>query len=963
MAGFIDDAGAGVRVGAAYSYMPAFARSTTTFESNLKFAGEHTALFGADTSTNTTRFLCYIAATGEIKTVIQAAEENSGNTTYIRSSGIFVPNDGVFHDVKVSYNFGTNTPYTVTIDGVASSGLSLAQNVYSVTWSRITAFILFAEKYREFAIDPNDTNNTTLFKSVKFKTGAWDLTQTVDNVAPSTIGGDALTLTDLETVYHAGFLTYLDYIKFPAITGVITGGVWRIKYEDIPAAALAQLNADGSDLRITTNILGGPALPIDIVSFSKVAGGIDIRLKADGVADSILHLWGNSPTAVQPLATDALGSQAVWSDEISSLIPMDGTSALPDRAGNVNDWRYSGSGSLSYSVNGTTLGAERMVSSSSLYQTIISDNTYSYRFIANVTAIHSDSTLIRMGTSEVRRNGTSDDFRIHFTNGARTAGAGFIQAFPTGLAVYDLVFNGSTHKLFRNGVQVWSYSYGVAMDWDATAFLFNHMDLILQGVSISDGVIPTDRVVAEASNLNAVGAWFIAEDVGGNGITGTVSYTLASLVSSIQGVLGDNIVVTGSSILDNVLLDSTASVGNSLTGTSDVNLDDVTLNSVALLGNTLTGTSDIFLDDVTADSVAILGNNISGTSAVSLVGASISSIAILGENISSIGSLGLGDIELDAQGSVGDAITSTGSLALADVVLDAQGLLGNSISGSATIDLADLLLDADALVGEVTLGVGALELVGVTIDSNALLGSSVSGSGSVDLDEATLQADTVVGNSLTGSATVSLEDLLLNASGLVGSVALGSGELDLQPATINSDATLGNILSGTGSINLDIAVINAIASVGADTTGTGNITLEDITTVGNGTVGLAISGAASYTLNSAFVTGIGTLGASITGAAIVTLGEVELEGLASTGAGIDGSANIVLSEATLAGIVEAFAVFLLKNDISLSTVIDSDLAFSVLMSLGDIQLSTKLRLGDIEAALSIYKDINLEGDL
>jgi hypothetical protein len=627
MSNFADSAGNGVRIGAAYSYFPSFSRGTTAFESNLKFVGEQTTLFGADTSTNTTKFLCYIAASGEIKTVIQAAEENSGNTTYTRSSGIFVPNDGAFHDVKVSYNFGFNTPYTVTIDGVASSGLNLAQNVYDVTWSKITAFILFAEKYREYAIDPNDANNTTLFKSVKFRADAWDLTNTVDNVAPSTVGGDALTLTDLSTVYHAGFLEYLGSLKFPAITGAIAGGVWRIRYEDIPAAALAQLNADGSDLRITTDVLGGTALPIDMVSFNKVVDGIDIRLKADGAADSMLYLWGNSPTAVQPLATDALGSQAVWADEISSLILMDGTSALTDRAGNVNDWRYAGSGGLSYSVNGTTLGADRMVASSSLYQTLLSDTTYHYRFIANVTAIAKDSTLIKAGSSEVRQNGTGNDFRIQFTNGARTAGSGFLTSFPapTGMTVYDLVFDGSAHRLYKDGVQVWSYTYGVAMDWDATAFLFNHMTLVLQGLSISNGTIPVDRIVAEASNLSAVGAWFIGEDAPSSGATLSEPYSLQQ--SQSIGQVG---VLQHSSITINSI-----SQGSEVSQLATGSMTEADLASI-------TNTQTIESITLTQSFVVIPDNLVMPQSVTNIAIASTNNIPI--NNLSSLESIGVAGI-------------------------------------------------------------------------------------------------------------------------------------------------------------------------------------------------------------------------------------------------------------------------------------------------------------------------------
>jgi hypothetical protein len=367
------------------------------------------------------------------------------------------------------------------------------------------------------------------------------------------VGYDASDIASwayLTPLDELGF-THIHTIKFPAITGTITGGVWRIRYEDIPTEALAQLKYDGSDLRITTDALGGNTpLPIDIASFNKVVDGIDIRLKADGATDSMLYLWGNNPNAVQPLATDVSGSKAVWADEISSLILMDGTSALTDRAGNVNDWRYTGSGGLSYSVNGTTLGADRMVASSSLYQTLVSDKTYHYRFIANVTAIATDSTLIKIGSSEVRQNGSGNDFRIQFTNGARTAGSGFLTSFPTptGMTVYDLVFDGGTHRLYKDGVQVWWYTYGVAMDWDATAYLFNHMTLVLQGLSISNETLPVDRIVAEASNLSAVGAWWIAADevssdqqisaiLSGGGVQ-NLSFDITKLIASITSSNG-----------------------------------------------------------------------------------------------------------------------------------------------------------------------------------------------------------------------------------------------------------------------------------------------------------------------------------------------------------------------------------------------------------------------------------------
>jgi hypothetical protein len=182
--------------------LPKPSRSSVTFNATLKHSGSSTTLFGTNTSTNTTRYKCYIDAAGQIRITIQAGEDNSGNTTYTRTTGVFVPNDGLFHDVQVYQTYGNGCFYTITLDGVATSGLNLDQNVYDTTWSKITNFMLFAEDYHTGGVTPNAANNTTLFKSVGFKENSWDFTRTDELSVPSTTGADSFTLTGLTGFYY-----------------------------------------------------------------------------------------------------------------------------------------------------------------------------------------------------------------------------------------------------------------------------------------------------------------------------------------------------------------------------------------------------------------------------------------------------------------------------------------------------------------------------------------------------------------------------------------------------------------------------------------------------------------------------------------------------------------------------------------------------------------------------------------
>jgi hypothetical protein len=81
-------------------------------------------------------------------------------------------------------------------------------------------------------------------------------------------------------------------------------------------------NADGSDLRFSSDIWGATPLAHELVYFTPGSSAAECWVKIpslSGADDTVIYVWYNNPGATAPAADSTYGSQAVWSDYLGVL--------------------------------------------------------------------------------------------------------------------------------------------------------------------------------------------------------------------------------------------------------------------------------------------------------------------------------------------------------------------------------------------------------------------------------------------------------------------------------------------------------------------------------------------------------------------------------------------------------------------------------------------------------------------
>lgn len=109
--------------------------------------------------------------------------------------------------------------------------------------------------------------------------------------------------------------TLLGDLEFPVVAGSHSGFVALVKHADLTSTMLAAANDTGGNLRFSSDDAGSSPLPCEIVQFNKVTAQVQIWVRNTSVTTGTkIYLWAGASGVSQPSATEALGSQAVWSD-------------------------------------------------------------------------------------------------------------------------------------------------------------------------------------------------------------------------------------------------------------------------------------------------------------------------------------------------------------------------------------------------------------------------------------------------------------------------------------------------------------------------------------------------------------------------------------------------------------------------------------------------------------------------
>jgi hypothetical protein len=110
-------------------------------------------------------------------------------------------------------------------------------------------------------------------------------------------------------------------------------------------------NADGSDIRASSDALGQNQLPVEVVLITKNAVAASARLEiyvnvssVSSSSNTVIYLWYGNSTATMPLATDTYGRNAVWTNHLA-VYHMTGAGDITDSTGNGHTAVNTGSAS------------------------------------------------------------------------------------------------------------------------------------------------------------------------------------------------------------------------------------------------------------------------------------------------------------------------------------------------------------------------------------------------------------------------------------------------------------------------------------------------------------------------------------------------------------------------------------------------------------------------------------------
>ena len=237
-------------------------------------------------------------------------------------------------------------------------------------------------------------------------------------------------------------LVTADLTNMPAVIEIFgtTAATANIDPEIVQTTAGNQCNADGSDIRITTDEAGTTQLPVDVVTVVQSATRANCMLEVwtllptiSSASDTVLWVWYKNPSATAPAVNDPSGRNAVWADFKCVFHLNESSGAFVDSTGSGYDGTAGGSSFPNQHTNTTLYGySQNFVAANSNYVEI-ADTAGVDRF--DITGNVHISALIMMsawnndyqnlcsrgqGWTRLRKDGVNDAIGFSRVVGANT---------------------------------------------------------------------------------------------------------------------------------------------------------------------------------------------------------------------------------------------------------------------------------------------------------------------------------------------------------------------------------------------------------------------------------------------------------------------------------------------------------------------------------------------------------------
>lgn len=339
--------------------------------------------------------------------------------------------------------------------------------------------------------------------------------------------------------------TYLGSLEIPSLGGATASNVPTvIKNADFTAAMLASLKADGGDLRLSSDLVGDTQLPIEIVDNLNVLWTL-----VPSVAATIkIYVWGNKPASVKEIDTAPFGSEAVWVDYEAVIHANEsGTNGVfYDSTGNGHSTTKRTGGTLS-AVSGNPIGGTWPNFTQNQTLSITNSSALINNTPFTLSAwVDADVVNISVGLLSSRYIGDTDSGTVRVDGNMLTQATG---AFNIASGTTTSVGVKTLLKAKQNTTSLQAVTNGTTTGTETTldgAESINNLDaantFMISGYYDEvvgrrlDGQAAEFRIKRskdtddfdsiEYDNQSATDAWWIAEDAGGEGVTGSSSFAI-----------------------------------------------------------------------------------------------------------------------------------------------------------------------------------------------------------------------------------------------------------------------------------------------------------------------------------------------------------------------------------------------------------------------------------------------------
>lgn len=277
---------------------------------------------------------------------------------------------------------------------------------------------------------------------------------------------------------------------------------WTFVFDQTYAAALTAvngpldstgtnpMNADGSDIRFSTDAAGAAEIAVDVRAAATAPGGagtLEVAVKIPNVSstlDTVIYMWFGNSAATLPAANSTYGQYAAYDGNYQQVYSFNGSAPYTDRTA---------AQATATAAGGTYGTAPGKIGSA-----------------FNITAVGTSLTLATPLTGAQQAAGATLELLFNWTSGA----TGWQNVFAQASAASGLYLNSTGQLIWYNSLGNTNVTPLTAGTWylmqvtfDATPNLYVYVDNTLDLSEANNPEIDLNELGTDGSTESALGLW------------------------------------------------------------------------------------------------------------------------------------------------------------------------------------------------------------------------------------------------------------------------------------------------------------------------------------------------------------------------------------------------------------------------------------------------------------------------